>query len=80
MHGAEAVPGDRQTPSALGTMRRKVHVHLQTWRKGSKHRGHVYETMKTCSNSTTTKEDRSLALTGESSEAPEVELTAMPAT
>ena len=41
----------------------------------------VYETiMKTSSHSATTKEYRPIALAGESNEAPEVELTTVPAT
>ena len=36
--------------------------------------------MKTSSHSANTKEDRTLALAGESNEAPEVELTTIPAT
>ena len=86
MHGPDAVPGDRQPLSVLGSMRCKVLVHRETWRKGSRHRGNVtvYQDKTPAGVPDYDKDkfalDWALALAGESNEAHEVELTTVPAT
>ena len=74
VNGADAVPGGRQTPSVLGTMRRKVFSYVVKRGERSPSSGgmlqynetkylQVYEKMmKIGSHSSTTKEDRDLTL------------------